>query len=218
MVQYLTVIVVALSLPVFGFAQAPTSESSKFKPTNLPPASVSFQNLVVAKAATDKSGIMLLAPQVQYETRTRIVSVTKLVPETRARVVTDKDGKVSMQTYTVQVPVTEQQEQAYKVSILLEPKKVTASLAQVRAWQVTGELVESSELLRRLGEATHVFAVEMDASQKFTPVEPYFAEILRPGALVIYVEPGVFKRPEAAKPVAPVAAPAAPAPVKDPKA
>jgi hypothetical protein len=218
MVRYLVVAVV-LSLPVLSFAQSPVAETSKFKPSGPPPGQVGLQNLMVAKAVADKSSMMLLVPQYKYETRTRTYTVTKVVPETRTRPVKLKDGSIAEQTYTVEVPVTEERTQEYMVGIVMEPSKVYVPLKEVRAWQISGETVDTGELLRRLGEATHVFAMEIDASAKFEPVEPFFSEVLRPRTLVLYLSPGVLSGAEGAKAVSPAPAPApVPAPAPPAKA
>lgn len=205
------IIAIGLLAPTLTLAQVPDAQVNKFKPSGPPPASISFQNLVLAKVAADRSALMLLCPQYRYETRTRTVTVTKMVPETRTRVVKQKDGSDVEQTYTVQIPISEEQTQQYAVLILTEPAKFNVLVKDVRAWQINGESIDSGELLRRLSEATHVFAVEMDASQKFVAIEPYFAEVLRPGTLILYVPLGVLVSKGAPPPVAPMAAPAPPA-------
>lgn len=206
------IIAFGLLSPALTLAQVPDAQLNKFTPSGPPPASVSLQNLALAKVGADKSAIMLLCPQYRYETRTRTVTVTKTVPETRTRAVTQKDGSVAEQTYTVEIPVTEEQTQQYAVLLLSEPVKFSVPIKDVRAWQISGESIDSGELLRRLSEATHVFAVEMDASQKFVAIEPYFAEVLRPGTLILYVPPGMLVPKDAPKAIAPAAAPAPPAP------
>lgn len=204
----------ALSVPVAGFAQAPVSDTSK--PKSLPHFAVSFQNVVVAKASADKTTIVLLVPQYKMETRTGTYSVVVPTTEKRIRAVTDEAGNTKEVEYTVMVPRTEERTREYTVSIPTEPIKVTLPVAEVRAWQATGEPVESAELLRRVAEPAHLFAVEADPSQKFSGVDPYFAEVLRPGALVLFVAPGKMSgsAPGRSAPVQaiPGQAPAAPVP------
>lgn len=208
---------VALISPAFVVAQTPTAETSKFKPRALPHFAMSFQNVSVAKAAADKTSIMLLVPQFKYETRTATYTVVVTRDEKRVRTVTDDAGNTKEVEYVVKVPVTEERTQEYTVSIPIEPKKVTLPIADVRAWEVTGQSVEAAELLRRLAEPTHLFAAEMDPAQEFVAIEPYFAEILKAGALVLYVAPGkIYPVPAVEEPLRP--APAAPVPVPAPPA
>jgi formylglycine-generating enzyme required for sulfatase activity len=121
------------------------SDVSRWKAEKLPSGEIGFSNLVVAKVAADKSGLMLLIPH--YDSSSKAV----------------------------------------------EDERITVPFSRVRAWQVTGEPIETAALLQKLAEPSHVFAVEMPRSAKFAGVGDYHASILRPDSLVLYLAPGAIK-------------------------
>jgi formylglycine-generating enzyme required for sulfatase activity len=74
----------------------------------------------------------------------------------------------------------------------MKEQRLTAPLTAVRAWRITGESLDNATLLQQLAESSHVFAVEMTESAKFTGISTYHASILRPDSIVLYLSPNTM--------------------------
>lgn len=183
---------------------------------------IHLENVSIAKASQDGKAIHIAKPKFAAETHVRTVAKTVQKPEQRVRNV-EKDGKVVEETYTVLVPVTLEEAQTYVVYKPMGFGKFKISLEQVRAWDVSGKIIDADDLVKRLENSTNVLAVEHYGD--FVPLDPFYRSVLRPDTIVIYAAVGTMQDKDAkplpvapAAPVAPVpAAPAAP-PVPAPKA
>jgi hypothetical protein len=199
----------------FVSAQSKPADDSWMPKT--PPIEIDFGKLAFVKASSDKKGLTVLTPLYDAETRTRTVQLTKFVLETREREVKDGDQTKTV-TYTVQVPVTVEEIQTYTVLIPRSSSKFAVPLSKVRAWDLSGKKMSQQHLLAAITNATKAFVSESHPSFEFEGYDEYFASVLNPETLVIFVEPGVLPPNSGlAQVAAPMPAPeSAPAPIAAP--
>ncbi len=206
-----------LSLVFLFPAQVPAQEETK-APSWVPKSGphsvyIHLENVSIAKASQDGKAIHIAKPKFAAETRTRTVAKTVQKPEQRIKNV-EKDGKVVEEAYTVLVPVSVQEEQQYVVNRPNGFGKFKISLEQVRAWDVSGKIIDADDLVKRLEDSTNVLAVEYNGD--FLPLDPFYQSVLRPDTIVIYAAVGTMQDKDAKPlPVAP-AAPVAPFPAAPP--
>jgi hypothetical protein len=178
--------------------QAPSDaikgKGSAQQPAAAPSDALSLLNVMSAKISDDKARLVLMAPKKQAETRTRTVAVTRMVTEARTRVVKDPTGNNVEQTYHVKIPVTEQFEQEYVTFAITGMQQHEVDFSAVRAWRLSGEPLDAGKLSEWLKESRKVFALEMPLTEKFTATEPYYAEVLKPDTVMIYLPPGELSK------------------------
>lgn len=167
---------------------------SMWKPSSLPPKALDLKNTAVAKTSANGEDLMLLVPKITEELRTRDIQVTKMTTEQRTRTVVGDDGKTVEMAYTVQVPVTETRPQSYAVDILGPVERMSVSIDTVRAWRLDGKAVAPQELGRLCSNPRHVLVVEMPTDAELGSVDPYFASLIRPDALILYIASKSIKR------------------------
>lgn len=230
------VLIIGLALPwaICCVAQE-RANTPPWLPSGSPDSVVDFSQICIAKLSQDEQSLLIAKPALNFENRTRTEQVTKYVTESRTRTKTTAGGQTVTEEYQVAIPVTEQIEKSYTVRVPAGVTKFTLPIATVRAWELTGAPIDAGSLAERLSKPTYVIASENDPRANFPGVEPFYASILRPDTIVIYVAPRAltveaplppgFSAPSApgvlqpapGTPV-PVPAPAAPAPVVDPSA
>jgi hypothetical protein len=209
-------LVLCVCLPTNNvLAQSKPADDSWMPKT--PPIEIDFGKLVFVKASADKKDLSVLTPVYDSETRTRTVQHTVFLTEERTRDVRDGDETKTV-TYQVQVPVTVEETQTYTVKIPRSSSKFAVPLSKVRAWDLSGKTLSQQQLLAAITNATKAFVSESDPSAEFEGYDEYFASVLNPETLVIYVEAGSLPPSSGlANAAAPVPAPSAPeAPIAAP--
>jgi hypothetical protein len=176
----------------FAYGQPATTQESKSQPKAVPGDAISFLSVMVAKTSEDQSTLRLRAPVMKPETRTKIVQVTRMVTETRVRVVTDPNGKNVEQAYEVQRPVMEEITQQYVAYSIVGMQLHEVKIENARAWRITGEPLVTKALAEALKDSQQVFAVEMPSKSEFSAVDPFYAGILNKDAIVIYLPRGAL--------------------------
>ena len=175
-----------------------------------------LDSLAVAKFVGEQDGEPTLALMVtdwQFETRARVVNVTKYRTEQRQREV-NNNGVTEVQAYTVQVPYTEQVEQTYTVQIPVGQQRVDVPLGECTAWTLAGKQVPTDKLAAFFSKPRHV--IEWWDMQNAPQPDPFYASVIKPDTLLLRFpreEDGAYSEvvPEPAEP-----APAPPAPVPAP--
>jgi hypothetical protein len=203
------------------YGQQPDPKARWTPPQSIDETQVSLRDIFVAKMAADRSSVMLMLPQYRTETRSRVVSVTKMRTETRTRS-KEVAGQTVTEEYPVQVPYTEQVEQSYTVTFSVGTERINVPFTELKAFDLSAVPIESTSLASRLVNATHVFVQRNGA--EFKAIDPFTASVLRPDVIVLQIAPEVIsKYSKSANPPAPVpidvpAVPAVRAPVIAPDA
>lgn len=138
-------------------------------------------NIVIAKTK-DANTVSMMLPQWNLETRTRTVAVTKQRTETRVREV-DVDGQAVSQEYVVEVPYTEQIEQAYTVQVLGGKARKDFPVGELMAWDLNGNKLSSQQLLQKLQAPTHVYRLPHDRP---LDISAYHAAVLNRNLIFVY--------------------------------
>ncbi len=108
--------------------------------------------------------------------------------ETRTREIT-VDGKAVTQAYTVNVPYTETREFTYQVAVLQGEDKADIPVEKIRAWDLTGRVVDTATLAVKLVFPTHVMVIELDPNETYEALDPYYASVMKQDTLVLCIEP-----------------------------
>ena len=174
------------SLPFDAVAFSSAQDSSGIKPTRPPQISLGQVYVAKLRAEADEPTVTLVGHSTRAEVRTRVVVVTRLVPEQRTRVVV-KDGKSVEETYTVQAPVKRNLTQQYTI---MAPSGIKVSYfvpaAEIQAWDVTGKLVEGADLVKRLEKPKHVFMLARPVTEDRPPIDALYRGVLRDDVLLVY--------------------------------
>ena len=69
-------------------------------------------------------------------------------------------------------------------------QKFEPPLERIRAWELSGKVIDSSELPKRLSKPTQVLVQELSAEElgkfKFQPVESFFGGVIKLDTIAIY--------------------------------
>ncbi len=210
--RLLLMIACVVSLPCYAQEAA---QKPNWLPKNGPDAVDLLGCVSIAKVSDDKKSIVFARPAYSKVMETRMVNKTTFVTEQRTRSV-QSNGSTVEQTYAVQVPMSTTVDEPFEARVPQGVLRFSVALdkvndwEKVQAWDITGKEIENSALITRLAKPIHVVALER-RQRGFTPIDPFYASILRPDTLVIYVPMGTI--PVAATTPDPLVAPAPTAPV-----
>ena len=119
------------------------------------------------------------------EVRTRDVEVTRMVAETRTRLVV-KDGKNVPETYTVYRPVKERVRKEYTIVVPGGIKISHIQAKQIQVWNLEGKRVETDEWLKLLEKPRHVFVLGQPLPQERSPVDAFYRGVLKEDTLFVF--------------------------------
>lgn len=178
-------------LPIIAFAQekAPATSkdgrASRLNPPDVLSGLVNLGSVSLAKTHEDGKSLRAIVPRIEVSTRTHEIEVTKMRQESRTRTVTNDEGKPQVQEYTVCVPYTETMTTTVTVPKIAAKQRMTIPAEQIRAWRLNGEALSAQDLLKQAGKPIHFFAHR--SLVPFKGVDPYYAQVLSPKAVVIFV-------------------------------
>jgi hypothetical protein len=208
--RLVVIIACLIALPSFA-QQAP--QTASWTPKSFP-ANFDFANLSIARMSADKKTVQFARPKIASEMRTRTVVKTVMQTVTKTRTVM-VGGNEENQTYTEEVPVSVQEEQAYTVRFPSGSERFDVTIDKISAMDLSGTAIDGTALATKLQKPAYVMAME----GSFTGIDPFYLNLLRQDTIVICVPQGSIPAPVAPVRTAPVApVPAAPAPVRDPSA
>ncbi len=145
------------------------------------PPAFHMHNIVIAKTK-DAETVSMMLPQWTLETRSRMLTVTRMRTEIRTRTA-ERDGQTITEEYAVEVPYTEQIEQTYTVQVLEGKVRRDLPVAELTVWDLNGTKLSAAQVLQRLNSATHVYRLP---DNQPLPISPYHAAVLNRNLLFVH--------------------------------
>lgn len=162
----------------------PSQAQTPWPPLGFP--TLTFEQVAIAKATESADGeqsISVVLPQ--WRTETEVVTKTRYVSETKTRMAkNESNGEMIEQTYTVQVPVTIEEERAVQV-FSGTGKRFDFGLGNVTAKRLDGTAVESGQLFRLLSQPQQVFLLKLH--EAYRP-DPFYTNVINPKTILLFVD------------------------------
>ena len=171
--------------PSTAFSQDASLPANPLTPTKPFPTHVlmnaNLTNLWVAKSSADGKSVRLVKPKFREEAgKPRTVTKTIFVPQERTR--TSESGKTEV--YTVQAPVSMQEEVVPTESIPDGNLRYIVPVAELKAFKMDGKKIPSEQIAKMLATPQHVF-VSIYFGEDFPGLDPYFQSVFKPEVFVL---------------------------------